>query len=68
MGIKRYSLALPDEVFNELQCEANRRGKTVVDLLRKFIKLGLIVLRVEDNPNAEFIIREGDKETRVVLY
>jgi hypothetical protein len=36
-------------------------------LLRKFIRLGLLVAKAEKAPDAAFIIREGNKEQRLVL-
>lgn len=66
-GLKRYNLVLPEELFCEVQRLAERRHTTVVDLLRKFIRLGLLVANAEESSNATFIIREGDKEQQLVL-
>ncbi len=66
-GLKRYNLTLPDELFKELQQVADKRHTTVVDLLRRFIKLGLIATNLEDTPDAALIIREGDTEREVIL-
>jgi beta-galactosidase len=38
------------------------RQTTVVDLIRRFIKLGLIAAKIEDTPGAALIIRDGDTE------
>jgi hypothetical protein len=66
--VKRYHLVMPDELYAELEAEANKRQSTVVELLRRFIKLGLVAIKVDETPDAALIIREGDKETRIVLY
>lgn len=66
-GVKRYTLVLPDELFNAVQTLANQRQTTVVELIRRFIKLGLIAARIEETPGAALIIREGDIEREIVL-
>jgi hypothetical protein len=40
---------------------------TVLELLRKFIRLGLLVAKAEDSPDAAFVLREGDKERELLL-
>jgi hypothetical protein len=64
---KRYNLVLPEDLFLEVQALADRRNTTVVELLRKFIRLGLLVAHSEESSNATFLIREGDKEKQLVL-
>ena len=66
-GLKRYNLVLPEDLFTALQELADQRQTTVVDLIRRFIKLGLIAAKVEDTPGAALIIREGDTEQRIIL-
>ena len=66
-GIKRYNLALPEELYEELQRLADERQTTVVDLIRRFIKLGLFVTHLEASPDASLIIREKEAETRLIL-
>ena len=66
-GVKRYSLVLPEELFDAVQELANRRQTTVVDIIRRFIKLGLIAARIEDTPGAALIIREGDTEREIIF-
>lgn len=67
-GIKRYNLALPTELFDALQDEADKNGTTVVDLIRKFIKLGLFAATVTKDEDAELIIRQGDSEKTIVIF
>ncbi len=65
--VYRYNLALPKELFDELKDAADARGITVVEALRKFIKLGLIALDTQDKPGSALIIREGDTEREIML-
>jgi predicted transcriptional regulator len=64
---KRYNFVLPEELYQELQALADHRHTTVVDLLRRFVKLGLLVAKAEESPDMAFILREGDKERELVL-
>jgi hypothetical protein len=54
-------------MFAQLEETARNRGMTVVELLKTFIKIGFLVIQVDENDNAALIIREGDKEREVVL-
>lgn len=67
MKMKRYNLSLPEATFQEIQAVADERGASVVDVLRGFIKLGLLAVRIESTPEASLIYREGDREQRVIL-
>lgn len=65
--LKRYNLVLPEELYEEIQKLAEEEQTTVVELLRKFIKLGLLAVNIEKNPNAELVIREGGREKQLIL-
>jgi hypothetical protein len=64
---KRYNLVLPEELFNEVQTIADRHHTTVLEVLRRFVKLGLLVAKAEESPDMAFILREGDKERELML-
>jgi hypothetical protein len=64
---KRYNLSLPEELYQEVQALAEERHTTVLELLRRFVKLGLLVARSEKSPDMAFILREGDKERELIL-
>ena len=64
---KRYNLVLPDELFAELQRVATDRHTTVVEILRQFIKLGLLAIQLEKSDNAALLIRDGETEQRIIL-
>src|SRR5439155_13554394 len=66
-GLKRYSLVLPEDLFTAIQALADQRQTTVVDLIRRFIKLGLIAAKIEDTPGAALLIREGETEREIIL-
>lgn len=64
---KRYVLVLPQEQYDEVEAIANREQVAVVTLLRKFIKLGLIAINLEDDPNSSLVIREDGTEKEIIL-
>ncbi len=65
--VKRYNLALPGELYDQIQLLAERKHTTVLDLLRRFIKLGLLAAKLDDDPDAALIIRQGNTEREIVL-
>jgi len=67
MTPKRYNMVLPDYLYAQLQTAAKENNTTVVELLRKFIKLGLVVLDVNKDPSAAFLIRQGDTEREIMI-
>lgn len=67
--MKRYNLSIPETLFDQVKELADREGTSVLDVFRKFIKLGLFIEKVKDNPETSFILREGEKETFVeIIY
>jgi hypothetical protein len=66
-GVKRYLLAMPNGLFQEVQALADRQHTNVADLLRRFTRLGLLAARIQETPGAALVIREGDTEQRLLL-
>jgi ATP-dependent Clp protease ATP-binding subunit ClpC len=64
---RRYSLVLPDGLFEEVERLAERQHTSVVELLRRFTRLGLLAMELQDRPDAALIIREGATERQLVL-
>lgn len=64
---KRYHLVLPEEIYFEIEKIADKRQTTVVDVIRKFIKLGLLAIQIEETSDGALFIREGDVEKHILL-
>ena len=64
---KRYNMVIPQPLFDELQMMADERHSTVLEVLKQFIRLGLLVSKAEKSPDAAVIIREGDRERELML-
>jgi hypothetical protein len=67
-GTHQYNLVLPRDLYAELKRVAAERGTSVLDLLRRFIRLGLYVVYLQSRQNAELVVREGDSEKTLVLF
>ena len=65
---KRYNIVLPQGLFDEIQCVADNEGVTVVDILRRFIKLGLLATWISERPDAALVIKEGDSERELLMF
>lgn len=65
--VKRYNLVLPNSLFDEVQALADDENTSVLELLKRFIKIGLIVTKLSQSSNASLVLREGDRERELVL-
>ena len=68
-GTRRYTLVFPEERFAQVERLATAEHTTVVELLRRFTKLGLLASEVQRTPGAALLIRdgEGEGERQIVL-
>jgi ATP-dependent Clp protease ATP-binding subunit ClpA len=64
---RRYSLVLPEDLFEEVERLAERQQTSVVELLRRFTRLGLLATQLQERADAALVIREGDREREVML-
>ena len=65
--VKRYNLVLPQEMFDQLEELAEQYHITVIEVLRRFIKLGFLAVKIEQQDNAALLVREGDREREIVI-
>ena len=66
-GMKKYQIVVPESLFEEIEKIAHSRQTTVIDIIRRFLKLGLLTTKIENTPNAGLFIREGDSEREIIL-
>ena len=64
---RRYNLVLPEELYDEVRRLAEKNNTTVVELLRKFIRLGLLAAKIQNDPHSALLIRDGETETKVLF-
>lgn len=60
---KRYTFELPIEIYNQLADTAEQNGTSVVEMLRKYIKLGLLATQ----PDTMVLLRIGDSDQPIML-
>lgn len=66
-GMKKYQIVVPESLFEEIEKIADSRQTTVIDIIRRFLKLGILTSRIEGTPNAGLFIREGESEREIIL-
>jgi hypothetical protein len=66
-GSKRYNLALPIDLYEEVDRLAKKERLSVVEILRRALKLLLLVMSVQDKPGSAVILREGDRERELIV-
>lgn len=59
----RYNLELTKEMFDEVKSVAANNGCSVVEMLKKFIKIGLIAT----GNNTTLIIRRANVDTEIIV-
>jgi hypothetical protein len=64
---KRYNLVLPQPLFDELQSVADERHTTVLEVLKQYIRLGLLISKAAKSPDMAVILREGDRDRDLML-
>jgi len=60
---KRYTFELPTEIYDQLSTTAEQNGTSVVEMLRKYIKLGLLATQ----PDTVVLLRIGESDQPVML-
>lgn len=70
----RYTLSLPTEIYDELKKVSKNTDSSIKDTVSKCLKIGLLALKVDENPNSDILIREKSiagedeyKETRLII-
>lgn len=55
---KRYTLPLPEAIYNEIQALAEMHDRSMKDVLQQCLKFGLTAMKISDDPNSEIVFRE----------
>jgi hypothetical protein len=56
---KVFTIRIPDVVYKELQQEAEKRDLNTADLIRKFIRLGLIAVS-DSEKDPKLMLKDGE--------
>ncbi|MFA6446080.1 MAG: hypothetical protein WCW14_02405 [Candidatus Paceibacterota bacterium] len=67
--MKRYSLLLSSEIFSEVKRVSNEEGVAVVDIFRRFVKMGIVLAdELKKAPGSEIIIRQKDGKEKSLIF
>jgi hypothetical protein len=64
---KRYNLILPINLFNQVQTLADEEGTSALELLKRFIRIGLVITKLTQSPDSTLVIRQDGRERELVL-
>lgn len=64
---KRYNLVIPEDLFDKVRQVAEEEQTTVVEIFKRFTKLGLLATEIQKNPDAALIVKEGDQEKQLLI-
>jgi len=67
MSLRQINLYLPEELAEQIETAAAKRGQVLGELLPLFIKLGLLAVMIEAQQSAAIIIRNDDGTERELL-
>lgn len=64
---KRFNLVLSEDLLGQVEALAEEEDTSIVEMFRRFIKLGLIAAEVQKDPDAALFIREGNHEREILF-
>lgn len=66
---KRLTMLIPTALYADLERMAQaRQGSSVPELVRSFIRLGLLVMQEEDGtPQSTLVIKQDEREREIFL-
>lgn len=65
--MKRYNLALPVDLHEALKQIGNENNLTIVELLRRAVKLFLLAMEASESEDKALIIRDKNGEHQLLL-
>lgn len=63
----RYCISMTDRLYGKIQQEAQRWDSTPTDLIRRFIRLGLLAAEYEKNPAKRLIVEDENGQRELLL-
>ncbi len=58
---------MTDKLYGEVQKEAKRWDSTPTDLIRRFIRIGLLAAKYERSPTKRLIVEDKDGQRELIL-
>lgn len=60
MSETRYTLSLPEPIYEEIRTQAEKHNTTIKEVVRQCLKFGLIAMKMDEDPNADIFFRERE--------
>lgn len=68
MADLKMNITIADDLLLEMKKIGVQHGCSATEVLREFVKLGLVAMNVQKDPSASFLIRVNDEERKVILF
>jgi hypothetical protein len=62
-----YSIEIDEDIFATLKAYADDKGLPVAELVRRYLKIGIVVQRLEESPEAQVMILESNGTARQLV-
>lgn len=59
---KKYTLSLPTEIYEKLNEIADKHDTSIKDVVRQVLKIGLVAVDLDDDPESAIIFRKRIKK------
>jgi hypothetical protein len=68
MMIKRYNLGIPEELYEEIHIIADKEGTSILEILKKFMKIGCIINKIQQESDSCIIIRQKGEDDKEIVF
>lgn len=62
------SLNMPTSLWAYLTEMAQKQNVSTIALIQEFIKLGMVAVTIQEDPDSALLIQEGDKVRELILF
>ena len=67
LSVKRYNLLMPEDLFNRLEVLANEKQVSLAELIRTFLKIGLILVELQHDDSVSIVVRDSNRERELMF-
>ncbi len=62
-----YHLSMPVSLHKELEAIAKGRQISIAELMRQFLRLGVVASKLQESPDSRLCVAEGDKIQQIIV-
>ena len=56
--VQKYTLSIPIALYEEISDEAEKQARSIKEVVRQCLKVGLLIMKITQDPNANLFIHE----------